>query len=185
MFATVSNLLLHKQMIFGDGNIEIFGQQVVMTPLLTEVNILRELEKKGLQNTIYYAAKEAGKEWFNGMATIYGLKPQDIMKWGPELINLGGWGTVKPIKVDVNALEFNFQLLNSTFAKKYGKSQEPVDHYFRGLLTGAWQMISKHELEGIETECSATGAGACKFVLLPKEKIDWNNEIVKKQLEKR
>lgn len=169
-------------MVFGDGKIEIFGQPVVLNPLVTEVRIFKELEKKNLENLIYYSAKDAGKQWFSAMGTKYGIKPKDIMKWGPDLINLGGWGTVKPFKVDLSSSELEFTLLNSTFAKNYGKSDHPVDHYFRGLLTGAWENATKKAVDGIEVECASTGSKACKFVLKPRENFDLNDPLIKRQL---
>ncbi len=182
MFSTLSNLLLHKQMVFGDGNILIFGQPVILTPLAAEVNLLKKLEEKGLGHEIYFSAKQAGSEWFKGMSTIYGMKPQDIMKWGPDLINLGGWGTVKPFKADLSASEFDFTLLNSSMAKGYGPSDHPVDHYFRGLLSGAWETVTNEPIEGIETECLASGGKACKFELRPKAKTNYSSPLVKRQL---
>ena len=182
MWSTLTNLVLHKQMIFGDGSIQIFGQPAVINPLATDLNLLRELEGRQLEHVIYQSAKSAGKAWFTGMSTQYGLKPQDIMKWGPDLINLGGWGSVKPFKADVEASEFDFTLLNSTMAKLYGSSDHAVDHYFRGMVTGAWEAVSKMPMEGIETDCLAINGKACRFELRVKEKLDFTSPVVKRQL---
>jgi predicted hydrocarbon binding protein len=184
MWSTLTNLVLHKQMVFGDGVIQIFGQPVVLAPLRAELNLLQDLEKRGLENVIYWNAKNAGREWFKGMSEIYGIKPQDIMKWGPELINLGGWGTVKPFTANLQSAELDFVLLNSSFAKLYGKSSRPIDHLFRGLLTGAWENATSKPIEGVETECAAVGAKACKFILRPMDKHDFTNSEVKRQLSK-
>ena len=169
-------------MTFGDGLIEIFGQPVVLNPLLTEIGILKALEKKKLENVIYYSAKDAGLEWFKNMTSKYGLKPQDIMKWGPDLINLAGWGTVKPIKADISSSSLDFYLLNSTLAKNYGKSDRPVDHYFRGLVTGAWENACKESLAGVEIECLSMGAKACRFQVRPITFFAKGTDLVKNQL---
>ena len=182
MLSTLSNLLLHKQMVFGDGKIEILGQPVVLNALLTEVGIMRELETRKLEHIIYYSAKAAGHEWFKGMSEKYGLKPQDIMKWGPELINLAGWGIVKPVKADLSAGELEFFLVESTFAKHYGKADHPVDHYFRGLVTGAWENACAQSLDGIELECASMGVKTCKFKLCSREKLDLSDPSIKRQL---
>ena len=182
MWSTLSNLMLHKQMVFGDGKIEIFGQPVVLNALLTELGILQEMEKRQLESVIYYSAKDAGHLWFKSMSEKYGLKPQDIMKWGPELINLAGWGIVKPVKADLVAGELDFVLADSTLAKYYGHSDHPVDHYFRGLVTGAWENACNQPLEGIEVECMAEGVPACKFQLRPRLKFDLSDPKVKRQL---
>ncbi|MFH0922697.1 MAG: 4-vinyl reductase [Candidatus Micrarchaeota archaeon] len=182
MLSTLTKLLMHRQMQFGDGKIEIFGQPVVLNALHTELGILRELEKQKMEHVIYYSAKNAGYLWFEGMTSKYGLKIGEIMNWGPELINLAGWGVVKPVKADVKGSEFSFLLLQSTMAKYYGKTNHPVDHYFRGLVTGAWEYACKQKLEGIEVECMATGANACRFELKTKNKLDLANANVKRQL---
>lgn len=169
-------------MVFGEGKIEILGQPVVLNALLTELGILKNLETKNLEHIIYHSAKDAGRQWFQGMGLKYGLRPQDIMQWGPELINLAGWGIVKPINTNIVASELNFELLNSTMATYYGKSNYPVDHYFRGLVTGAWQNACTEQIEGIETECIAMGGKTCKFEIKPKNKLDLSSASVKKQL---
>ncbi|NUN11044.1 hypothetical protein HUU53_00150 [Candidatus Micrarchaeota archaeon] len=173
---------MHKQMIINAGEVKIFDNNVVLNPLSTEVSLYTELKKTNQEKIIYYSAKKAGKEWFGNMINKYGMKAKDVMTWGPELIDLGGWGIVKPLEADMMKKEFTFELQKSTFARQYGKSTEAVDYYFRGFVTGAWSAITNTELEGIEIKCAAKGDATCKFLLKEKTKFDSKDPLVIKQL---
>lgn len=182
MFKTFSELLLHKKLVFEEGRISLFNIPMGIIPIHFMVYIQKELEKNNLKNLVYYAAKDNGAAWFESMDKNYGLKIKDINKWGPDLISLAGWGKVKVTKKKDSEKSLLVTLENSSFAKVYGKSLEPVDHFFRGMVCGAWSYAYKDNLEAVETKCVSKGDNLCEFLIMPKKNFDLNNSKISSQL---
>lgn len=184
MFGIVSQLLLHKQLTFEKGRIQIFGRYSSLLPSDSFVNIQKELEKINKENLIYFSGKESGKFWFIGMNKAFKIKEREVIKWGSDIVTLAGWGEAIPKKENAKDQTIVFNLNNSIVAQFHGKSRYAVDHLFRGLLCGAMCVIFKTDMEAVETACVAIGDPTCEFVVKPKDKFDLSNPIVKKQLAK-
>jgi predicted hydrocarbon binding protein len=182
MFEVVQKLLALKQIRFEKGRVTIFGQPSSIMPSSSFVTVLKELEKTGKENLIYLGGKESGQQWFEGMKKSSSLKVEDVAQWGTNIVTLAGWGepTLKEIKREDGFMRY--QLKNSIVAELYGKTDHAVDHMFRGLLAGAAVVAFKKPVECIETKCTAKGDSVCEFVIQPKEKFDFSNPVVKKQL---
>ncbi|MDP6670208.1 MAG: hypothetical protein QGI60_00135, partial [archaeon] len=79
-------------MKFEKGIISLFGRPSSLLPADSFVNIQKALEKRELENLIYFAGKDAGKLWFKEMSREYKLKGRDVIKWGSDIVTLAGWG---------------------------------------------------------------------------------------------
>lgn len=77
-----------------------------------------------------------------------------------------GWGR---LSVSLSHGEAGFilaKLENSAFVEITGQSDAPVDSIVCGLLSEFFCQISERtDIDCVETECSATGAPACRFIL--------------------
>src|SRR3989344_4550477 len=172
MLQLVSDLILHKRFVFEEGRITLFNIPVSIIPTNFMVLLQKELEKEGLENLIYISVKNNGRDWFKSMDQNYGLKIKDIMKWGPELISLAGWGKVTVRTKKDSEKSLIVYLEKSSNAIEYGKSDKPVCNFFRGIVCGAWSYAYGEELEAIENYCVAKGDKMCEFIIMPKEKFD-------------
>lgn len=182
MFEIVTKLLLHKQLTFEKGRINLFGRPSSLLPTDSFVNIQKELAKMDKENIIYIAGKKSGRGWFEEMSRAYKLKGHDVVEWGSNIVTLAGWGEAVIKKRDTEKKIIVFNLNNSTVVDLYGKSEGAVDHLFRGLLCGAMCFIFKAELEAVESKCRAKGDSECEFIVQPKDNFDFNNPLIKKQL---
>ncbi|PIN98456.1 MAG: hypothetical protein COT90_04265 [Candidatus Diapherotrites archaeon CG10_big_fil_rev_8_21_14_0_10_31_34] len=182
MLKTVTELMLHHQLVFEEGRINLFGMPISMVSPYFVVELQKELEKKNLDNLIYFVARNFGKHWFNSMGDSYGLKMKDVMKWGPNIISLAGWGKVTVRKKKDSEKSLFVTLEKSVNSEIYGKSSKAVDHLFRGLVCGAWSYVYGEDLDAIETKCRAKGDKICEFVIMPKKNFDLTNAEIKRQL---
>ena len=182
MFGVVTKLLLHKQLVFEKGRIQIFRRYSSLLPSDSFVNIQKELEKMNKENIIYFSGKESGRLWFIGMNKDFKIKEHEVIKWGSDIVTLAGWGEAVPKKQDMQNKTVVFNLNNSIVAKFYGKSKYPVDHLFRGLLCGAMCVIFNTDVEAVETACKAKGDRTCEFVVKPKSQFNLSDPLVKRQL---
>ena len=182
MFELVTKLLLHGQMKFEKGRIELLGDNITILPADTIVEIQKLLEQQAQEHLIYRGARVAGKNWFSKMHKEFTLKSTDVFQWGPDLISLAGWGEVIVIKRDDATKTIVGRLMNSINSKLYGPSKKPVDHVFRGLFCGAMSFIFGADLEAVEVKCQAVGDAFCEFVVKPKKDFDFSNQLVVEQL---
>jgi len=182
MFKLVSDLLLHRKFVFEEGSVTLFNIPISIIPTNFIVLLQKELDKKGLDNLVYQVAKINGKEWFRSMDKDYQLKTKDVMQWGPDLISLAGWGKVTVRTKKDSEKSLIVLLEKSANAIVYGPSDKPIDHFFRGLVCGAWSYVYGEDLDAIETKCLARGDNACEFLLMPKNRFDLSNQEIKTQL---
>lgn len=182
MLKTVTNLMLHRQLVFEEGRMSLFKLPISMVAPDFIVNLQKELEKTNSENLIYFSAKSFGKNWFKSMDGSYGLKIKDIMKWGPDIISLAGWGKVIVRKKKDSEKAILVTLEKSVNAEIYGTSKRAVDHLFRGMVCGAWSYVYGEDLEAFETKCTSKGDKICEFIIKPKDKFDLNNSEIKQQL---
>ncbi len=182
MFEIVTELLLHRQIKFEKGKIEMFGRPTSLLPTDSFVNILKELEKMNKENVIYFAGKKSGELWFKDMGRAFKLGRKDVIKWGSDIVTLAGWGEAIITERDDKKKLIVFNLRDSITVKLYGPSKYAVDHFFRGLLCGAMCFVYGTNMEAVETKCRAKGDSICEVVVKPKKRFDFSDPLVKRQL---
>jgi len=77
-----------------------------------------------------------------------------------------------------------YRVNNSKLAKLYGNIGKPVDHIPRGWFAGAACVFFGKDVDAVETKCIAKGDEYCEFIIKPKNRFDFNNDLVKSQLKK-
>lgn len=182
MLKLVTDLMLHRQLVFEEGRMSLFKTPLAIVAPDFIVDLQKELEKRNLENLIYLSARTFGKQWFASMDKNYGLKTKDIMKWGPDIISLAGWGKVTVKTKKDSEMTVAISLEKSVNALLYGSANKSVDHLFRGLVCGAWSYVYGEDLEAIETKCLAKGDKVCEFIIMPKKNFDLNDSAIKQQL---
>ena len=182
MLKLVSELMLHRQLNFEEGRMTLLNRPISIIPSDFIVELQKELEKKHLENVIYFAAKIVGERWFRSMDSTYNIKTRDVMKWGPAIIGLAGWGKVTVNTKKDSKKSLIVTLEKSANAQLYGQSSVPVDHLFRGLVCGAWSFVYGEELDAIEVKCQAIGDKICEFLIMPMNRFDMNDLSIRKQL---
>ena len=183
MFGVVADLLLHKQLKLEKGRVTLFNIRGSMLPLSVYVNAQRILEKEGMENALYYGAKETGRLWNENMQKQYKAKtPTQIFEWGNKVMNLAGFGEFRVHKEDLDKKELTYRLYDSQLAAEYEKSKYPVCQIPRGLFAGSACFVTRADLDAVETRCLSCGDPFCEFEIKSRKKFDMKNQLVKRQL---
>ena len=72
----------------------------------------------------------------------------------------GGWGH---LDFDFSEFPLKVWLSNSQEARWLGPSEEPVCHFYAGIVSGYASTIAGEDLDATEVECRAAGASRCLF----------------------
>tara|TARA_Y100000310_G_scaffold343716_1_gene452687 strand:+ start:1437 stop:2012 length:576 start_codon:yes stop_codon:yes gene_type:complete len=184
MYKTFANLILHNQVSFEKGKMSLLGQPIAILPIEEYYYMQRILEKKGLENIIYYSAKESGILWLDNMIPKFKMKLNDVVKWGIEILSISGWGNLKLKLIDKTNNKMIFNLSEATIAKKYGTHSSSVDHLLRGYVAAAGTKFLGIDVDAIEHKCVAKGDSYCQYIIKPKKDFDQSSPIVKIQLKK-
>jgi predicted hydrocarbon binding protein len=184
MFGFVSKLMMHHQLAFNEGSIDLLGEKILMFPTYCMIDTLKELEKNGSEYLFYKSFRELGIKFTKGLVKNYKMKNiDDLIRIGSGVIAMAGYGVVKVISLNSTNHEVVMRLEKSSLADQYGKSDHPVDHLFRGIATGFMCVgFNDFTLEGVETSCRAMGAPNCDILIKSKEKFDLTNPLVLKQI---
>jgi len=96
---------------------------------------------------------------------------QGVMNKVSRLItDEGGWGH---LEFELSSFPLRVILSHSQEAAWLGPSDEPVCHFYAGIVAGYAGTISGERLTAREVECKATGAPHCVFELLrDRQEID-------------
>jgi predicted hydrocarbon binding protein len=179
MYELINKLRLARQLTFEEGQITLLGKPTVM---MIPAETLMELQNGFLQSDplkLYEIGKHAGLD-FHGLISQYAHDAPHIMKFGVQVFNLSGFGKLETVQLDYDNCRGIFYIKDSVFAKV--KSETPVCHYIRGMLTGFMQKTISLDIEGVEKSCMSQGHQLCEFILQKKGAFDASSEIVKKQL---
>lgn len=186
MFGIVKKLLMARQIKFEESEITLFKQRIIMMPAYSYITLQKELEKRKVDKVVYKAMKELGIQWTNDLKVNYKMSPNDIVKWGINVLSLAGWGTSSIIKNDPKNKLVIMRLKNSsmahTYKKKYGKSKIPVDHAFRGMAAGTFAAIFRSDIDAIETKCIASGSNTCEFLIKERSKFNLKDKEIAAQI---
>ncbi len=182
MFDLFTDLIAHRRIKFEEGKIELLGQGVSLIPLDYMVTLQKELEKEGKDNTLYFVSKEMGYRWFKNMYDYFKIKPEDVTRWGVNILALAGWGKMVKVDVDLKGETLIVKVQNSAQAKKYGPSDHPVDYFIRGCYASGATVLFGKNCDAVETQCISQGAEYCQFLAQPTEKFDKKDPSVSRQI---
>ncbi|MFH1978406.1 MAG: 4-vinyl reductase [Candidatus Aenigmatarchaeota archaeon] len=187
MFGVMKKLLMARQIKFEEGRIVLFGQRIFMIPTYSYITLQLKLEESGLAHLIYHSTKDLGKQWTLDLQKNYKTNHKYVVDWGINIVNLAGYGVAETVKDDPENNHSAFRLKDSATAEYVlkalkKKSEYPVCHLFRGMITGTFSVLYKTDLDGIETKCKAMGYPHCEFILKPKKEFDLTDKQIKRQL---
>lgn len=166
-------MVTHK-LSFTPGRITLLGQR----ELITSANFFAEYlarvndDPKRFQE-LYDAAKVSYR---GGTAVTIGKNEatsrEVMLKWMTDLAVISGWGQLKWLEFDrekkMGALlieDLPIPLLLK------GRTKGCVDHIVRGFIAGGASAMLQSDVDTVEEECVASGAPACKFIFMPKDKL--------------
>ncbi|RLE74949.1 MAG: hypothetical protein DRJ56_06505 [Thermoprotei archaeon] len=85
--------------------------------------------------------------------------PSKLMRELARLYSAYGWGRMEVVGKGRVVIRDNFEV------EGYARSEEPVCHFTRGILSGGASAIRGGEFEVEEVSCKAMGGEYCEFVL--------------------
>lgn len=176
-----------------DGEISIWNMPAMIFPVSTIAFLQKTLEIKygdDVKHIMYMLGKLQAKMGAEVMYKKFGFKRnKDTIELSNQQSQLIGVGVLKLLKCDLEKKHFIISDENIPYARHYlrtyGLQREPVDHFIRGTIAGAYQMHAEDDtLVAIEKECVTTGKPACIFEIKPADKWDLGDPIVKSQFPK-
>jgi predicted hydrocarbon binding protein len=178
-------LLVGREIKFEDGKLIIFNEDWIMLPvkILAEV-FSKVLEDPKMSSKLYYVSKDANKK---GMSKVlvnkYGFKDEKFLNLATDMAQMGGWGEIKIMNLDVKKGTASVNIYNSPVARLLRGSKKPVDHVWRGTMAGGMSKAVGKDIDLVEVECIAMGKKFCSFVAKPrKEWLKDKSPMVKEQL---
>lgn len=165
-------LLAMRQLQFKEGEIDLLGQRIVMSPRDTLVGVTDYLvnNPQSIPTMYEYIRHSFGDGWASAVKKSYGFSSKDYIKWLIDISNIAGWGKSELVKYDVDNDIGVFRTFNPLIGSQFiGKSSKPVDHIWRALTAGGQSRIFDKEMDWVETQCVATGAPFCEFLFKPRK----------------
>lgn len=184
MFNVVKKLLLSRQIKFEKGKISLFDQQIVILPVAEFSFVQDFLESRGLENLIYYSAKETGIAWLEKMVSQYGMKESNVIEWGCNILTLSGWGDLSLIKKDLSKHRIIFELKNATMGLHKKNKAYSTDHLIRGYVAAFATHTYKRDMDAVEVLCLSKGDAVCRYDIRARKDFDMSDPLVKKQLKR-
>lgn len=185
MFKVVADLMVHKQLTFEEGAIQLFGQYGGMLPIENLVGMQKLIDNAKEEYGLYLVSKDVGKKWIKAILNAHKMdKIKDQAKWGENTFTLAGLGKMKVSHWDAEKKEMIYKIENSRIAEEYGNVGRAVDHIARGWFAGAACIFFGADVDAVETKCIAKGDKYCEFIIKPKKDFDFTVPIVSEQLKK-
>lgn len=181
----MQKLILARQIRFDEGRVEILNQPMVISPAWAFAYLLKVAkDPTEMGYLIYEGTKQATRE---GMAIQVKKEKKlvgiDLARWIMQSGSLAGWGKLSLREFDEKTSSAKVMSENSVISQLFGKSSFPVDHAIRGFSAGtACVVFERDDIEAIETKCIALGDKMCQFEFMPREKLDFKNPLIKKQI---
>ncbi len=165
MASFFEKIMLARQALFNDGNIQLFGLRYA---LVTEYffNMLTEKinDNPRLSKLLYADAKRAAYNFALKVGSSRSYSADDYLKWAIEIEEFAGWGVLKWEELDAKAMRGTLTASDSaTGGYLKGKADAPCDHVIRGLMAGNASCAFKSDVDLVETECIALGKSKCRF----------------------
>lgn len=183
MFKIVANLLMHKQLNFEEGSIQLLKQNVAIFPFSNLFTIQKIIEKLDKTYDLYLTSKELGQEWIKNLFKEYDMMTiKEQVEWGHNVFTLAGMGKMNVTSWDVQTKQMVYRIDQSIMAKYYGNIGRAVDVIPRGWFAGASSVFFQTDVDAVEFKCKSMGDDYCEFIVQPKEKFDFSNPVVSTQL---
>ncbi len=178
MFDVVADLMLHKQLVFGEGSIKLLNQTAVIFPLVTLFEVQKALEASNKQFELYLSSKRLGKLWIDELFRTYHMNTiEEQARWGEKAVTLAGFGKMKVMSWDTDKREMTYRLYESSMAKTYGNIGRAVDHIPRGWYAGATSTFFQEDIDAIEVKCFSKGDEFCEFIAKKPDEIAKHEEF--------
>ena len=181
-FIDVARLFASGKLKFKTGKIDLLGQSVTMVPIDWLITLQRQLEKKNVENIIYYVAKEMGVRWFKNMYDYFKITPEDVIKWGINILAIAGWGETTTPEINFKEKFYKVVLNGGTEGREFGNVGYSVDHFVRGCYASGAKVLFGVECDAVELRCIANGSNLCEFIAQPTDRFNKKDPLVKKQL---
>lgn len=155
------------------GHLQFKGERIIITPAgmygkvydrLTEV-----VGKGGAAGALYLATKESSKSIYKLAQKMY--KEEDLKseanfgKIIEDFMSIAGYGKVEVVKIDFEKPEAIIRMRGLLTPGEINKSDVPVCHIERGVLTGFIECVTQKSCNGREVKCQAMGDEYCEFVI--------------------
>ncbi|MCX8158162.1 MAG: 4-vinyl reductase [Candidatus Diapherotrites archaeon] len=133
---------------------------------------------------LYEDVKEATlKNLVKSFDSQFRLNDHQFLKLLEDFISASGWGAIETLSLDMNFKRAILKVENSPIAMPLkGKVNYPVDHILRGFFAGIFSHYFKDNVDCVELKCYATNYPFCEFVIKRTSDFDFNNEIVRRQI---
>ncbi len=190
MFDLVKQLMIARELEFGEGKIAFFSQRMQLVDPAFFAYRLKHADDFWKEAHLQYKSmKEANMEaWFEPVKKIKEIKGDELVKWATRYHNLAGWGSVSFEATQIKKGRAKVKILNSPIATAYiqmfGKTNHPICHLNRGGIAGGASTIIDGNLDAIEIKCLAQGHPHCEMIVRPKDEFrEFEDKSLLKQLE--
>lgn len=171
----LNKLIAIKAMKIEDGSISIFDRGMVILPSEMLVRLQELMQKRLGKEEADKIMFDAGDYQTRTGSVRYLEKKKDLaflfnrvsatgdpaIEMGREVLKLTGMGDIQIREITKEKGKIMLATRNSPIALEYlrtrGKSETPVCHYVKGVISGVLHTVYLDEYEGIETVCQATG----------------------------
>lgn len=172
MFELITRLVLHKQLVWGEGYVKLLNQNVVIFPFSNLLDLIRLIETSKQKKHIYLSAKKLGKEWIESLFKAYKMDTiKDQAKWGENVFTLAGFGKMQVVSWDIDKKEMIYRVHNSVIANAYGKIGKVVDVIPAGWFAGASSVFFNSDVDCVEVKCLSKGDNICEFLTATKAEL--------------
>lgn len=157
-----------------EGILFYFGAPTMLLNINTLMSLQKELEEKDVakESLKKVGAQQARRalERYEDRYNFDQASHQEIMSFVDDLTDVLALGEFETMQVDDEegikfAVENRSNPLARVYRKEYGEAESPKDHFLKGLIGEAMNIINGTELEVEERECMAKGDERCLFLL--------------------
>ena len=160
-----------------DGHLVFKGERVIIAPSGSYSKLYNRLTdivgKGGAASALYLGSKEVSKPIYRLALKLYSEdKLKNEKTFGnalEDLMALAGYGKVEYVKIDFEKPEAIIRMRGLLTPSEIEKSDVPVCHVERGVLTGFIECITKKVCNGQEVKCVTMGDEFCEFFITGSE----------------
>ncbi len=159
-----------------DGTLRIAGVAAFMMPMTSlaiQYSLMsKHLEKKKLDDIIYYVAKIQGVVAVKILRDKFGIKSKKELFFTSldqgSMIGLGKDEVIRFSEKDKHViLKKQVSPYEDAYTKTFGHQKEPIGHFFRGVLAGVLDELFEEPMVVIERQCKAAGNPFCTYEGFP------------------
>ena len=181
-------LLMMKQIKFEEGDIRLFNQRMVLSPIAMPIAFTKLIiSHPDYAPDLYENIRlDIRSNWAISVHDSYKFGRRNYIETMKNIGTLSGWGKHEFIKYSADKLEGIVRTYNPPIGSYFkNKVKEPIDHVFRGLAAGVGSAILKSEMDWVETKCVGKGDPYCEMIFKLRknfsneEKIKYNRQLPK------